>query len=53
MNTSEKIVAYLVKHLDEPICDECLRVRLKAASSITRMVEHMNPAAVRREAAQS
>jgi len=51
MNTSEKIVAYLVKHLNEPICDECLHVRLKAASSITRMVERMNPEAVRREVA--
>jgi hypothetical protein len=51
MNTSEKVVSYLRKHPNAPICDGCLQAELKVASPVTRMPEGLNPEFVRREIA--
>ena len=42
MNVSEKVVYYLRKHLNETICDKCLRLEFRASKPPTRMLDGFN-----------
>jgi len=43
MNTSEKVVSYLGKHIGMKICDDCLRRELRVRIPISRMLDVLNP----------
>lgn len=39
MNTIERVLHFLKKHLDQAYCDECLALELKVRGSLSRMLD--------------
>jgi len=49
MNTSERVLSYLNKHMGKKICDDCLRQELRVRSSLRRMLDVLNREYVHRQ----
>ena len=52
MNNSEKVASYLGRHFNQTICDACLQQEIRVASSVTSLVESLNPKCFHRKRAR-
>ena len=51
MNTAERVVDFLRKNPGQVICDECLQKTLRVKSSLSKMLDVLNPLHFRRAVA--
>lgn len=48
MNTIERVLHFLKKHVDQAYCDECLALELRVRSSLSRMLDVLSDEYFRR-----